>query len=406
MRVLQINAVYNISSTGRTSREIQDYINSKTEYICRTAFCNGGKAEDGYIIGDKNDRKLHGALSRIFGTQGYFSTSSTKKLLNYMDEYKPDVVHLRNLHGNYMNCPMLFEYLSEKRIPVVVTLHDCWFFTGKCMHYTQENCMRWQKNCGNCPNLKEGNPSWFFDRTSKMLKDKQNWFSSLPAYSVVGVSDWIMNEAKKSIFGKNANYITRIYNWIDFNTFKPLHTDKREKLGLKKDDFVILSVMHGWEDEYLTRYIELSSYLKPNQKIVMVGDMSKCTLATPENIIKVGLTENVNELVEYYNAADTFLTLSVQETFGKVSAEALSCGTPVICYNSTACPELVGEGCGKVCNVGDLENVAESIAELQCKGKDFYRENCVNFAHLNFDMETNIREYIKIYEKLSEVRYD
>ena len=130
MKVLQINAVYNLSSTGRTCSQLQDYINNNTSYECKTAFCYGGNENDGYIIGSKLDRNIHGFLSRLFGKQGYYSFSSTKKLISYMDDYKPDVVHLRNLHGNYINLPLLFDYLSKKKIPVVVTLHDCWFYTG------------------------------------------------------------------------------------------------------------------------------------------------------------------------------------------------------------------------------------------------------------------------------------
>src|SRR5690606_36635705 len=130
-------------------------------------------------IGSTFDHKLHGLWSRVFGEQTYFSKRATKELVAYIQKLKPDVVHLRNWHSNFINLGILLKYLADHDVPTVITLHDCWFYTGKCTHYTVDSCYKWQNNCGGCPRLKKDNPSWFFDKTTQMLADKRESFGKI-----------------------------------------------------------------------------------------------------------------------------------------------------------------------------------------------------------------------------------
>ena len=199
MKVLQINAVYNLSSTGRTTTELHLAMLNKgiDSYVAYSKTNKPGDARL-YHIGSPLDVKLHGLFSRISGEQAYFSHIATKKLIKHIDAVSPDVVHLRNLHGNYINFPMLMDYLAKKDIAVVVTFHDFWFITGKCVHFTESRCDKWQYGCGNCPNLKDGNPTWFFDRTEKLLRDKTELFGEINRLALIGVSNYVTNEVKKS----------------------------------------------------------------------------------------------------------------------------------------------------------------------------------------------------------------
>ena len=244
MKVLQINAVNGIRSTGRIITEISDYLNNNGHegYV---AYSVGLAYMKGYQIGTSFDKKVHALCSRAFGNQSYYSRISTKKLIKYIANIRPDVIHLHNLHDNYINLKLLLDFLAIKDIPTVVTLHDCWFYTGKCTHYTVDNCYKWKIECGKCPRLRKDNKSWFFDRTAEMLVDKKEWFGSIPRLAVVGVSDWITNEAKDSLLS-TGNIITRIYNWIDLDIFKPVGTTSlRKKLNLE-NKYIILGVSSGW----------------------------------------------------------------------------------------------------------------------------------------------------------------
>jgi glycosyltransferase involved in cell wall biosynthesis len=401
MKVLQINAVYNLSSTGRNVTESHLLMLEKgiDSYV---AYSKTNKPDDPnlYHIGSALDVKLHGLLSRISGKQGYFSHLATRNLVKYIDKIKPDVVHLHNLHGNYINLPMLMKYLDDKKVPVVITFHDFWFITGKCMYFTTSNCEKWQEQCGNCPNLQDGNITWFFDKTEELLKDKTQMFSKTDKLALVGVSKWATDEVCKSPIARYADIVKPIYNWVDISKFYPRDIKKaRDKYGI--NGFMAIGVSSIWsERKGLKSFIELAEKM-PEITVVLVGTINE-GLELPKNIITVPSTSSIDELAELYSSADVFITFSLEETFGKVSAEALSCGTPVICYDSTANPEIVGEGCGYVCEKRNLNQVVESIKKIENKGKDFYRDNCLKYVYDNFEKEKKIGEYIDLYKEISD----
>ena len=399
MRVLLINAVSGIRSTGRMCTEIADYLNKSGEE-CFIAYSAGTPYQKGCRIGSPLDVRIHGLLSRVSGTQAYFSKRATRKLLKFMDDLQPDVVHLHNLHSNYINLRLLAEYLKEKDIPTVLTLHDCWFYTGKCCHYTVDKCPKWKDACGQCPRRKNDNPSWFFDRTEKMLKDKKRLFEGIPRLAVIGVSDWITGEAKKSIL-QSAKIIRRIYNWIDTEVFRPVEADDlRKSLGLE-GRFVVLGVASVWtRDKGLGGFIRLAELLPENMAIVLVGNIG-CDLVVPGNIVHVPETHDVAELVKYYSMANVFLNLSSEESFGKVAAEAMACGTPVISNGSTANPELVRPGCGYILEENNIGEIISALKETELQGPDYYWDICMENARKNFSKADRIEDYRAVYREMT-----
>lgn len=401
MKILQINAVNKIASTGRMCYEISTFLEKRGDE-CVTAYSKGPSvnAEKEFIIGNQWDTKLHGLLSRVSGKQGYFSFIATKRLLAYMDAFSPDIVLLGNLHGNYINIPMLLKFLAEKNIATVVVLHDCWFYTGKCCHYTVDNCYKWQQGCGDCPSLKKYNKSWFFDKTHDILEDKKILFGAIPRLAVIGVSDWITNEAKKAPVFQNAKEIVRIYNWIDLESFQPCtDNDLKERLHLENKK-IILCVASCWSKEKgLDTVFKLSEKLTNEQRLIIIGDIKE-DRNWNARVMRIPTTNSAKELAEYYSIADVFIQPSLEETFGKVSAEALACGTPVVCFPTTANPELVGEGCGIVCPTESIEDYLACILTVLKNGKEKYSKNCIDFARSRFDKNCNLGYYIQLFENI------
>ncbi len=397
MKIVQINAVCGISSTGRTSLELSRYLNTQNieNYII---YANGySDYENAIRMNSDFDIKVHSLLSRITGKQGYFSKEHTKKIISKLELIKPDIVHLRNLHGNYIHLNMLLQYLAENDIPTVITLHDCWFFTGKCVYYSIAQCYRWQNGCGHCPQLNKGNKSWFFDRTKKMWKDKKEHFRAISRLGVIGVSDWITNEAKKS-FLKNAKIIKRIYNWIDLDVFYPHASEIKQKLGIKAK-YVILGVADSWSnDKGLSDFNTLAEMLNDDYKIVLVG---RKIIPINDKILHINRTNDVNMLSDIYAMADVFFNPTKRETFGKVTAEALACGTPVVAYNTTACPELVGENCGYIEELGDIKSAYKDIVYITANSEiDKMRETCRQFSVDNFNKDIILKDMVKVYYDL------
>lgn len=401
MKIIQINAVNKIASTGRTTWEMTAFL-TENGHDAVSAYSKGISTDSKkeYVFGSIVDAKLHALFSRINGKQASFSVFSTKKFLRFLSNFSPDVVVIRNLHANYINLPMLLKYLAKKDIPTVAVLHDCWFYTGGCFHYTKIGCGKWQASCGNCPIVNSARNSWFFDRTKNILNERKKLFGAIPRLAVVGVSDWLKAEAEKSPVFKNAKIITRIYNWIDIDKFRFKDTENlRKEMGVK-DKKIMLCVASGWSKaKGFDTVLEISKKLNENEKILLVGDIKEDVLLS-DNIIHIPTTHSVDQLVSFYSAADVFLQPSLEETFGKVTAEALSCGTPVVCFNSTANPELIGDGCGAVAADFSADSMLNEARKILAAGKEKYSEHCRNFVLENFEKGKNLTKYLELFNNL------
>jgi glycosyltransferase involved in cell wall biosynthesis len=400
MKIVQINAVYEYSSTGRNTQEIHEFLiaNGHESYVV----AKNVQSQGNFIqLSDKQDSKLHGLMSHLMGRQGFYSKESTKQLVAKLKKIQPDVVHIGVVHSNCINLPILLSYLAENNIPTALTLHDCWFFTGHCCYFTDANCDRWRHSCGKCPELHTWNRSWFFDQTKRNLKDKQTLFGNIQRLAVIGVSDWVTNFVYDSIL-KDAQIIRRIYNWIDLNKFKPIVSDIRKKLGIE-NDMVVLCVAQTWGIQKGINDVKELAKRNPNFKFVLVGTLPLEFLPLPSNIVSVGVTSSVDELVAYYSMADVFFNPSTRETFGKVTAEAIACGTPVIAYNVTATPELIGEGCGYVVDPHDLLAVSEHLNTMYYNTKAAYTEQCRKFAKEIFSKDKLLNDHLELYKEISAI---
>lgn len=402
MKIVQINSVYEYSSTGRTTKELHLAL-LKQGFQSEVFYATPNKqSKSKELIGSKIGHKLHAFLSRLFGKQAYYSYFPTRRLIKKLQSILPDVVILRNFHSNYIHMPLLLKYLAKENIATIVVLHDCWFFTGHCCHYTEIGCNRWQTECHHCPLIHMNNKSWFFDNSRSIFRDKKWLFGAIPNLAVIGVSDWITNEGRKAPIFENAKIFQRIYNWIDFKKFHYRENAPaiREKLGLASNDFVALGVSMLWDDRKGLDVICSIARMMTEIKIVLIGKMPENDY--PDNIISVAPTNSTDQLAEYYSMADVFLNFSIQETFGKVSAEALACGTPLVVNNATANPEIPGP-CGEIIDNRNLNDVVDAIKRIRAKGKNAYFGQCIKRAHDLFDKEKNIQQYVELFDNLQHI---
>lgn len=300
--------------------------------------------------------------------------------------------------------PILFDYLRKSEIPVVWTLHDCWAFTGHCVHYTCVNCFKWKTGCYDCPRKNTYPNSYVFDRSRHNYKAKKKAYANMPNLTIVPVSYWLGDVTSQSILSCYPIHV--IQNGIDVNVFRP-RTDAidkiREKYGLM-DKYVILGVVTGWSEEVgLSTFFRLRQQLASDFAIVLVGCTPEILKQLPEGIVGISRTNNVDALAEIYSAVDIMFNGSYQKTFGLVTAEALSCGTPVIVYNSTACPEIVTTETGYVAEAKNEEEVLKYILEdftLSEETKKYRSLKCREYAVIHFDREKKYQEYLNIYNSI------
>lgn len=399
MVIVQINATYGYGSTGHIVADIHKMLRvagHESHVFCGISRIHEPEIQ---IIGNAIDHKLHAALYRIFHNQGWNSLQATKKLCGKLQLIKPDLVHLHNLHSNYINLPYLLHFLAQKQIATVITLHDCWFFTGHCYHFIPyDNCQRWQSGCKDCPIFKN---KLMKEKVSDKFKEKQQLFSRLSSLGVIGVSDWTVNCARQSFPGMKEK-IKRIYNWIDCDLFSP--KKNREKI-LKKYNILlgqkmILGVSQGWSPRKgLAEFLALNQKLGDSVKIILVGNVNG--QSSQKNLKFIGFTADPAELAELYSAADLFVNPSRMETFGKVTAEALACGTPVAAYDNTGTAELITPKVGTLAEDGNINHLVTAVQTMLAYPKSKYSNACRSWALKNFEKKALLTETLQFYQTIA-----
>lgn len=402
MRILQINSVCDFGSTGRTTRELADYLEQQG-HECYVAYGHGTTSfHNSMKIGGKWENHFHNAFyTRLLGLHGYGTQCGTKKLLHWIEEINPDIIHLRNLHANYLNFPLLFEYIVKHEIPVVFTLHDCFNFTGKCAHYTANKCYKWQRECHHCPTFRNCvAPSVFFDQSQKIFNQKKKYYEQMKHLTVVAVSKWLADEARNSSMFASVNNITHIYNWIDYKKFHRADISEIEvfymKYKLPRNYKYLISVSQGW-DNNASRYkdaIRLARKLPSDYKLILIGSVLRGS-KIEEPLIHIPYINGNKELSAAYSMAEAYIHLSVEDTFGKVIAEAMACGTVPITFNSTACGEIPGPY-GFVVSPHDVDSIVKVLPQLFEMQK--LSEKIIQYVLDNYDYHINAKQYLDVYQ--------
>lgn len=394
MKIAQINVNYGFGSTGIIVRDLQQLC-FDNGIDCEVIYSKkDGKVLQGYSIGNYFTNKLHALLSRIAGKQGYFSFLSTIRLLNHFRVNKPDIIHLHNLHSCYINLPMLLNYIKNENIPVVLTLHDCWFYTGGCCHYTSVACDRWKSKCGCCPKRRHEVNAFLIDGTSSTLSDRYKLFKEINQLYIVGVSQWIVNEAKQSVF-KEA-FGLAIHNGIDVNFFRHVDSDLRKKLGLE-DTFVILAPSNKWFlDDNIDTFNYFASRLTGDMKIVFIGSGCEDNRLT-DRMINYGFISSREEIRAVYSMADVMINCTREESLSLLNVEVQSCGTPVVTYSNTGVKETVDGICGFAVENGNPKSMWSKMMLIKQLGKNHFSSACRDWAVKEFDKDSNYKKYLELY---------
>lgn len=404
-KIIQICVEGNTGSTGTIAEAIGKIVISQgwESYIAHGRFTRPSESKT-IKIGNSFGIFLHGLQTRFFDRHGLGSKYATKKLVEQIKDIKPDIIHLHHLHGYYINIEVLFEFLEKANIPVIWTFHDCWSITGHCTHFDFVSCEKWKTECNHCPQIKEYPASLFVDKSRKNFYLKKKLFNSVENLTVVSVSNWLNNVVVKSFMGNLSRKV--IYNGVDLNMFSSngLNNSIREKFTIG-EKFMILGLATTWSNRKgLKDFIELSKQIDSNKIIILVGLTRSQIKTLPSNIIGLQRTESQEELRDLYIACDVFMNLSVEETFGLTTAEALACGTPAIVYNATASPELVDVNTGVVVEKQNIQSLLFAIEEVKRNGKSYYSKACRSRAVKLFDKNKRFNEYFDLYrEKLNNI---
>lgn len=397
MKIVEINTV-DYGSTGKIMLQIAECAreNGYEVYTFSRAWKNNKAPAYGHkYFGTFLDNLLHRILGPFTGREGSFSQRGTRQLLEKLDEIQPDLIHLHNLHGWYINYSLLFDYIKKRNITVVWTLHDCWSFTGKCPYFTAVKCEKWKTGCYHCPQHRQY-PESYPDYSKKMWELKKELFTGVEKMTIVTPSHWLADLVKQSYL---KDYPVKVINnGIDLNIFKPTLSNFRDKYSLT-GKYIVLGVAFDWgKRKGLDVFIELSKRLDASKyQIVLVGTDEKADKQLPKNIISIHRTQNQTELAEIYTAADIFVNPTREENYPTVNMEAIACGTPVLTFRTGGSPEILDEKTGSVVECDDLNTLEREISRI-CKDAPYSKADCLVRAK-SFDMNKKYKEYIELYNE-------
>ncbi len=400
MKIAQVDVNYNFSSTGKI---VADLVTGLGDLGHSTSACFGrgpdSKNNNAYRISSRAEVLLHALGTRVSGLTGSFSPLATRRLIEHLEYFMPDIVHLHDLHGYFVNIRPIIDYLKDKQIPTVWTFHCEFMYTGKCGHAF--DCEKWKIECKNCPDLRGYPKSWLFDFTTRMFRDKQSLFADFERVHLVAPSEWLADRMRQSIVRHKP--ISVISNGLDVATFCRCDTKElRSSLGLT-DEYVVLSVGADLLSERKGgRWVlELARRnLNAGIVFVMVG-VGQVPKQIPPNVRMIPRILDQCLLAEYYSLADVLLLTSTKETFSMVSAESLACGTPVIGFDSGAPKEVALPGYGEFVPYSDLEALESLLLRVMAGEVTLMSSTeCGQFARTRYSKDSMVQAYESIYRQL------
>ena len=359
LRYVQLNSFYN-GSTGSIMRGLH----SKLAARGVESYCFWGRRHDtidGHMqcCATKPEVYWHGAMTRLFDRMGFYSKKDTANLLARLDEINPDVVHMHNIHGYWVNIEMLFDWLAKRRCQVRWTLHDCWALTGHCAYPKS------------CPQLDTYPKTISKANCSRNYEDKRRIFTSVPPerMTLITPSQWLADLVGQS-FLKDYPVEVR-HNAIDTDVFKPTPSDFRERNGIG-DRFMVLGVASPWtERKGLGDFVKLAGELDSDKyAIVLVGLSEKQIGQLSKQLVALPKIESPERLAEAYSAADVFVHPGVEETFGMTVVEAQACGTSVVVAEGSACAEIADPDAA-ITVPADMSTLRETVVKMAGGGLRF-----------------------------------
>ena len=412
MRVALINSVAGYGSTGKLAEMLGEGLDHRIYYGRKSAAVdlNGMKTkekndETHFYFGSGLSFASHMISTFLVDNHGFASTIETERMVRDLQSFQPDLVHLHNLHGYYLNVRPLFNYLKESGVKVIWTLHDCWPFTGHCAHYMSVHCDKWKEGCYDCAALDHYPPTWNGRHVSRNYRNKKSLFTSLNEDQMVIVtpSKWLKEEVKQSFLGKYE--VRAIPNGIDLSVFYRREADivsVRTKYQIGKK-FMILAVAGVWYPEKGTEdLIKISKVIHRDSALVVVGASgSFAKQLDRENVITITRTESTEELAKLYSAADVLVNPTREDTFPTVNIEAQACGCPVVTYNTGGSPEILNDDTGISVEAENVNKLLKALASIRTKEVIFEPEDCIENAK-QYSRENMRTAYRKLYEEVTE----
>lgn len=400
MKIVQINCTYNYGSTGKITRDLHNTLKENGfESIVLYGRRQNSTQSDVVKTCSEVEAKSWNLISRFTGRPYAVAPIGTNKLIAILRREKPDIVHLQCVNGFFVNIYQLLEYLKQKDIPTVITLHAEFMYTGNCGHSL--GCEQWKFGCTKCPDIHRSIRSKWLDTTCQNWHDMKKAFENFDKLYVCAVSDWVKMRAKQSLILNKYPMVT-ILNGIDTTVFsyQKYNMDFLKCNNQLQNKKIVLHVTADFQNPIKGgKYIlELSNCLDPEKYTLIIVDGNDNE--KPDNFhgIYWGKTKSQEELAMLYSIADITVITSERETFSMVCAESLCCGTPVVGFKAGA-PELISmKEFSEFCEYGEIGNLYKLLKSMLERNID--KEVLSQSAIKKYSNKYMVKKYIELYEMI------
>ena len=292
------------------------------------------------------------------------------RIFSILTAFNPDLTITGNFHKVGWQASLL-DKINKEGYPVVAYAHDLYWATGGCAYPMYKECQCTLQNCNDeeCPKPIDEYPPNEFGDISLQSQQKLKTFGSENPVPLATNSIWSKDQFHRQY--KDAQIrIDTIPLPINTDIFRPAEdlNQVRTSLGLDKDKFIILagSCTLGALGKGNSHLVEIAEKFAGDKNVQFIffgrNDLIDCDQS---NILSVGYVTDVNDLVKYYQASDVFLNPVTIECFGQTMLEALSCGTPVVCFPVCGVTDIAIDGETAICPpLADLKGIEESIHRL------------------------------------------
>ena len=396
IKIAFINSVAGYGSTGRLIDELarMDGIEAKVYFGRKKNLSDHETYRMTGFFGNVH----HAMRTFLFDDHAFCNTKETERMLKDLDQFHPDLIHLHNLHGYYINTEVLFEHLKEMNIPVIWTLHDCWAFTGHCAHYEAVGCDQWKNGCRHCKNLWTYYPTFNGNHTYDNYVRKKTAFTSLGNNLHIAVpSRWLKSQVEESFLKETECSV--ISNGIDLKKFYPVKSAFKEEHNIVGKKMIVSCSSVWTERKGLNQLEDISYQLPENCVMCVVGTTKKQSKRFSNKTICIERTDSIRKLAEIYSAGDLFVNLTMEETFSMVNVEAQACGCPVATYRSGGSTEMITENTGVIIPKNDIDGMLAVIRDVCADKLVFSETDCVENASC-FSLEKMYDGYMKLYQRV------
>jgi putative colanic acid biosynthesis glycosyltransferase len=397
-KILIINTTLNKGGAARIAYDL--FLDLSNDFNIFFAYGRGNKNKDSktFYFGNKLEVFIHLFLVRFLGLEGFGSYFSTKKLIKFIEKEKFDLINIHNLHGYYLNFFQLLNFLKEKRIKIIYSVHDEWPITWLPAHSL--GCKHCKDGGGLCTNTYSYPKNYFPIFRKFMLNRKRKIFSEKLEINIICPSQCLKNSIENSFLDKFN--IQVINHGIDTDIFKPTQNKNqlREKYNLPLNKKIVVFSASNIKDKNkgINQIIETADILR-DKNYLFIG-LGNGKIIHKSNIKTLGYIYDKKELQEIYALSDIFCFASKAETFLLAAAEALSCGIPVVGFDIDVVKEFIDENVG-ILTKNDSYSLAKSIDNLLKNEEKIFKmgEAGRKLIENNYSKNIFCDNYKKIYEK-------